>query len=376
MSENHERLQQLGVSHDVIDTLVDTAHQNNALGAKVTGGGLGGCMIALVETEEDALHLQEQFMKQGAQAVWIQSLAKKGETQMTSNIGITRAHTNIALIKYWGKENKELFIPMNSSLSLTLEAFYTDTKVELTDALTEDKFYLNGAKQDEAATAKITRFLDLFRAETGDTRRARVESLNFVPTAAGLASSASAFAALAGAMNEATGLRMPAQQLSTYARRGSGSATRSLFGGFVEWNKGDSNENSMAIPVDDANFDIGMIIIVVSAAEKKISSRAGMELTVSTSPFYEGWVTSAATDLADIKQAIKDRDIHRIGSIAEFNGMKMHATMLASNPSILLFSNRRVLSPNKRSHDSRRNEAFQPTSRWMLGQTSSDLQGE
>ena len=77
MSENHERLQQLGVSHDVIDTLVDTAHQNNALGAKVTGGGLGGCMIALVETEEDALHLQEQFMKQGAQAVWIQSLAKK-----------------------------------------------------------------------------------------------------------------------------------------------------------------------------------------------------------------------------------------------------------------------------------------------------------
>ena len=81
MSENHERLQQLGVSHDVIDTLVDTAHHNNALGAKVTGGGLGGCMIALVETEEDALHLQEQFMKQGAQAVWIQSLAKKENTK-------------------------------------------------------------------------------------------------------------------------------------------------------------------------------------------------------------------------------------------------------------------------------------------------------
>lgn len=81
MSENHERLQQLGVSHDVIDTLVDTAHQNNALGAKVTGGGLGGCMIALVETEEDALHLQEEFMKQGAQAVWIQSLAKKENTK-------------------------------------------------------------------------------------------------------------------------------------------------------------------------------------------------------------------------------------------------------------------------------------------------------
>ena len=145
-------------------------------------------------------------------------------------------------------------------------------------------------------------------------------------------------------MNEATGLRMPAQQLSTYARRGSGSATRSLFGGFVEWNKGDSNENSMAIPVDDANFDIGMIIIVVSAAEKKISSRTGMELTVSTSPFYEGWVTSAATDLADIKQAIKDRDIHRIGSIAEFNGMKMHATMLASNPPFCYFEPESIIA--------------------------------
>ncbi len=93
------------MSHDVIDTL-SIRPSNNALGAKVTGGGLGGCMIALVEIrEEDALHLQEQLMKQGAQAVWIQSLAK-GEYQMTSNIGITRAHTNIALIKYWGKENK------------------------------------------------------------------------------------------------------------------------------------------------------------------------------------------------------------------------------------------------------------------------------
>ena len=145
-------------------------------------------------------------------------------------------------------------------------------------------------------------------------------------------------------MNEATGLQLPAQQLSTYARRGSGSATRSLFGGFVEWNKGDSNENSMAIPVDDANFDIGMIIIVVSATEKKISSRAGMELTVSTSPFYEGWVTSAATDLADIKEAIKDRDIHRIGSIAEFNGMKMHATMLASNPPFCYFAPESIIA--------------------------------
>ena len=119
--------------------------------------------------------------------------------------GIARAHTNIALIKYWGKKDKALFLPMNSSLSLTLEAFYTDTKITLDETLEKDEFYLNNVLQQEAETQKISKFLDLFRIPAKETRFARIESYNFVPTAAGLASSASAFAALAGAMHQAMG---------------------------------------------------------------------------------------------------------------------------------------------------------------------------
>ena len=237
--------------------------------------------------------------------------------------GIARAHTNIALIKYWGKKDKALFLPMNSSLSLTLEAFYTDTKITLDETLEKDEFYLNNVLQQEAETQKISKFLDLFRIPAKETRFARIESYNFVPTAAGLASSASAFAALAGAMHQAMGWNLSRSELSTYARRGSGSSTRSLFGGFV--------------PINDASWDIGMLIVVVNGAAKKISSRVGMEQTVATSPFYPAWVESAKTDLEEIKIAIQEKNFTRMGEIAEFNGMKMHATMLASQPPFCYF---------------------------------------
>ncbi|MBS4750295.1 diphosphomevalonate decarboxylase [Carnobacteriaceae bacterium zg-ZUI78] len=256
-------------------------------------------------------------------------------------IGIARAHTNIALIKYWGKRDKKLFLPMNSSLSLTLDAFYTDTKVTFDQTLTKDTFFLNNK---EETTEKITPFLDLFREKMSSPCFAKVESLNFVPTAAGLASSASAFAALAGAINQASGLHLDTQTLSTFARRGSGSATRSLYGGFVEWNKGTGSHNSMAIQIDDASWDIAMIIIVVSQAKKTISSRDGMALTVQTSPFYQAWVESAEKDLQNIKQAIANKDFITLGEITEFNGMKMHGTMLGSNPPFCYFEPETIIA--------------------------------
>lgn len=248
--------------------------------------------------------------------------------------GIARAHTNIALIKYWGKADETLFLPMNSSLSLTLEAFYTDTQVIFDETLSQDVFYLNGVQED---STQITHFLNLFRTHMTIPLFARVESYNFVPTAAGLASSASAYAALAYATNIASGLHLDTPTLSTFARRGSGSATRSLYGGFVEWHKGVNNESSKAIPIDEANWDIGMVVIVVNGAKKTISSRIGMKQTVATSPFYAEWVTSATDDLIAIKTAIKEKDIHKIGEISEWNGMKMHATMLSANPPICYF---------------------------------------
>ncbi|MBO0420240.1 MAG: diphosphomevalonate decarboxylase [Vagococcus fluvialis] len=251
-------------------------------------------------------------------------------------VGRCRAHTNIALIKYWGKRNDELFLPMNSSLSLTLDAFYTDTEVVLDSDFTSDTFFLNDVKQDEKETEKITKFLNLFRNEVNMETKACVKSYNHVPTAAGLASSASAFSALAGAMNQASGLNLDSKTLSTFARRGSGSATRSIYGGFVEWYMGedDLSETSHAIPVDDASWDIGMIVIAVNTGRKKLSSRIGMKQTIATSPFYSSWVETATSDLTKMKDAIKQKDFITLGEITESNGMKMHATMLGAFPPI------------------------------------------
>lgn len=251
-------------------------------------------------------------------------------------VGRCRAHTNIALIKYWGKRNDELFLPMNSSLSLTLDAFYTDTEVVLDSDFTSDTFFLNDVKQDEKETEKITKFLNLFRNEVNMETKACVKSYNHVPTAAGLASSASAFSALAGAMNQASDLNLDPKTLSTYARRGSGSATRSIYGGFVEWYMGedDLSETSHAIPVDDASWDIGMIVIAVNTGRKKLSSRVGMKQTIATSPFYSSWVETATSDLTKMKDAIKQKDFITLGEITESNGMKMHATMLGAFPPI------------------------------------------
>ncbi|MGQ7392535.1 diphosphomevalonate decarboxylase [Streptococcus suis] len=263
---------------------------------------------------------------------------------MSQKIGIARAHTNIALIKYWGKRDKQLFLPMNSSLSLTLDAFYTDTKVIFDSDLTADEFYLNGILQDSKEILKISRFLDLFCEYIGERTFARVESLNFVPTAAGLASSASAFAALTLATATALGLNLSREELSTLARRGSGSSTRSLFGGFVEWDMGTGSADSMAHPIDDADWDIGMIVLAVNTGQKKIASREGMDHTVATSPFYQAWVDTAKEDLQVIKQAIADRDFEQVGQITEHNGMKMHATTLSANPPFTYWSADSVLA--------------------------------
>lgn len=243
-----------------------------------------------------------------------------------------RAHTNIAFIKYWGKENEELIIPQNNSLSLTLDAFYTETKVTFDDQLDADVLYIDGEIEDEKALKKAQVILDLVREEAKIDWSAKIESKNFVPTAAGLASSASGLAALAGAASLAAGLELSDTELSRLARRGSGSASRSIYGGFAEWQKGTTDKDSIAVPVDDANWDIGMIFVIVDDKRKDVSSTEGMRLVVETSPYYDGWVTSAKEDLADIKVAIQEQDIIKTGEIAERSALKMHALNLSANP--------------------------------------------
>lgn len=140
--------------------------------------------------------------------------------------GKARAHTNIALIKYWGKADEDLIIPMNNSLSVTLERFYTETRVTFDASLTEDQLILNKEAVNAKESAKIQRYMDMIRKEAGISTYALIESDNFVPTAAGLASSASAYAALAGACNEALDLNLSDKDLSRLARRGSGSSIK------------------------------------------------------------------------------------------------------------------------------------------------------
>lgn len=248
--------------------------------------------------------------------------------------GKARAHTNIALIKYWGKKDEALIIPMNNSISVTLEKFYTETKVTFNDQLTQDQFWLNGEKVSGKELEKISKYMDIVRNRAGIDWYAEIESDNFVPTAAGLASSASAYAALAAACNQALDMQLSDKDLSRLARIGSGSASRSIYGGFAEWEKGYSDETSYAVPLESNHFedDLAMIFVVINQHSKKVPSRYGMSLTRNTSRFYQYWLDHIDEDLAEAKAAIQDKDFKRLGEVIEENGLRMHATNLGSTP--------------------------------------------
>lgn len=257
-----------------------------------------------------------------------------------NNMGSARAYTNIALIKYWGKKDNSLIIPMNNSLSLTLDAFYTDTTVKFTSSLNEDQFFLNGQRQTSKEEKKIHQFLNFIRQSFGVNEYAKIESKNHVPTGAGLASSASGFAALAGACSEALHLNLSLKELSRLARRGSGSACRSIYGGFSEWEKGTKDENSFALPLfaDNWEKELAMLFIVVNDQIKEVSSRSGMQKTVETSCFYPGWLETVDKDLKQAKHAIKEKDFQLLGKTIEANSLKMHATTLGAHPPFTYWS--------------------------------------
>jgi len=249
-----------------------------------------------------------------------------------------KAHSNMALIKYWGKRDETLMLPHNSSFSVTLDALYTTTTVAFDAALDHDILILNGREAEEKAKLKVSRFLDIVREMAGVNIHAKVTSQNSFPTGAGLASSASGFAALACAASKAAGLDLDGKALSMLARRGSGSACRSIYGGFVEWQKGVKldGSDSYAIPVaSPEHWPLSLLIATVSDKQKKISSREGMAKTVATSPFYNSWLNTIEEDLAQAKAAVQNRDLDTLGKVAERNALRMHATMLSADPPFL-----------------------------------------
>ncbi|HEY0216815.1 MAG TPA: diphosphomevalonate decarboxylase [Cellulomonas sp.] len=250
------------------------------------------------------------------------------------------AHANIALAKYWGKRDEVLALPATSSLSLTLDAFRTTTTVTLGEIAPggPDVATLDGEPMTGDALDRVRRFLDLVRDLAGSDLSASVVSTATVPTGAGLASSASGFAALAGAAAAAYGLDLDPRALSRLARRGSGSAARSVFGGLVVWHAGTDDATSFAEPVPGGEaggaLDPAMAVVVLDSARKSVSSRVAMRRTVETSPFFGGWVSSTEQDVHLMLDAVAAGDLAALGELAESNALRMHATMLGARPPV------------------------------------------
>jgi diphosphomevalonate decarboxylase len=250
------------------------------------------------------------------------------------------AQPNIALVKYWGKRDDALNLPAAGSLSITLDALHTRTGVRFEAALAADDIVLNG-QRDPEQTRKIGAFLDLFRARAQVATRARVESANDFPTGAGLASSASGFAALAVALDHALDLRLPSQELSILARRGSGSAARSIFGGFVEMAAGTraDGEDAFATPVLGAEaWPLKVVVAITTRAAKATSSRDGMRDSRRTSPFYRAWIATANADLDDARVAVQNRDFDKLADVSEASCLAMHAVMLSTRPGLVYWN--------------------------------------
>jgi diphosphomevalonate decarboxylase len=250
------------------------------------------------------------------------------------------AHSNIALVKYWGKRDVALNLPATGSISVTLDHLTTRTTVAFDEGLTADDVQLNGAPAG-AAGARVTRFLDLVRDLAGRPVHAAVRTENDFPTGAGLASSASGFAALALACDAALGLDLGPDALSALARRGSGSAARSLFGGFVEMHAGEAADGSDAFAQPLAppeQVPLRLVVAVTASGAKTIGSTEGMQRTASTSPYYDPWVASTRRDLESMRAAIAASDLERVGALAESNCLRMHATMLGAEPPLLYWN--------------------------------------
>jgi diphosphomevalonate decarboxylase len=249
------------------------------------------------------------------------------------------APSNIALCKYWGKRNDELNLPVTSSLSVSLHQLGTTTTIAARTSGSGDEVLLNGqpVAGGQPFARGVTDFLNLFRPDPHFFYR--VDTRNTIPTAAGLASSASGFAALTLALNQLCAWHLEPRQLSILARLGSGSASRSIYQGFAEWQAGTDADgmDSFAVPVKGTWPDLRLGLVKVSTAEKAVSSRAAMKRTVQTSALYEAWPAKVARDLLLIKEAIAARDFTQLGQTAESNALAMHATGLAAWPPVLFW---------------------------------------
>lgn len=243
-----------------------------------------------------------------------------------------RAHPNIAFIKYWGNRDDSLRLPANSSLSMNLDGLYTETTVTWAAHLPEDELVLNGAHDSGNARNRVARHLDLIRAHTGIEGHAYIESVNNFPMGAGIASSAASFAALTVAAVAAAGLTISERELTTLARLGSGSASRSIPTGYVEWHIGATHQDSFAESIAPPEYwGLVDVIAVVSSEHKAVGSREGHQ-SASTSDLQTARVAGAEERLKQCKEAIFNRDFATFAQVVEHDSNLMHAVMMTSKP--------------------------------------------
>lgn len=245
-----------------------------------------------------------------------------------------KANSNIAFIKYWGNTDHHLRLPQNASISMNLEGLQTVTTVEWQDSQAHDKLTLNNETATGKAVERIQQYMDMFRERYGVQEYAHVTSENNFPMGAGIASSASSFAALATAAAYAAQLDLSEKELTTLARLGSGSASRSVPTGFVMWHQGDSHETSYAETIADENhWPLIDIVAIVSDQHKKVGSTHGHPLA-DTSDLQAGRLLHVNQRLQEVQDAILNKDFEKMADVVELDSNLMHSVMMTSQPSL------------------------------------------
>jgi diphosphomevalonate decarboxylase len=245
-----------------------------------------------------------------------------------------QASPNIAFIKYWGNRDNVLRLPANGSISMNLDGLTTRTTVSFQPSLPFDELIINGHEVTGVGLDRVSYILDIIRGMVDIHERAEVMTENNFPSGAGIASSASAFAALALAGSKAAGLNLSEPELSRLARRGSGSASRSIPSGFVEWQAGTTDEDSYAFSIAEPNYWMLVdCIAIVSASHKKTGSTEGHSIA-PTSPLQNARVADAPRRLEICRKALLEKDFDSFASIVELDSDMMHSVMMTSTPAL------------------------------------------
>lgn len=346
MNENQKLLSELGVSSQELDSLIKASINACAYGAKLSGAGGGDCMIALT-SDGNKTKVENAIKKAGGVIMNIKTNAEGVRVENKEMKAVARAPANIAFIKYWGKRNEKLRLPANTSISMNLSGAFTTTSVKFDEKLHSDTLFLNGKKASEDETKRVSKHLDLIRNMAKIKKFALIESENNFPKGAGIASSASGFAALTLAASKAAGLNLSEKELSILARLGSGSACRSIPDGFVEWKEGKKSNESYAYSLHNPEYwDLCDLIIVVGENSKKVSSTEGHAIAES-SPFYKTRIGGMKNKVKEIKSALKDKDFTKFGKILEAEAINMHTVMMTSVPPLYYWTPQTLLVINK-----------------------------